>query len=90
VLLCTFHTFSGAKELISFQALDFGARTRAEMSEGEFWNNLGSFVDKKRNVKSAPPPTSPRVNDRVGSWLKTIPKVVDKGKSKNVLETTVL
>lgn len=35
-----------------------------EMSEGDFWNNLDSFVEKQSNDKD---------NEKVGDWLRGVP-----------------
>lgn len=43
------------------------------MAEGDFWNNLDSFVEKKSSA-------DPTKSEKVGDWLKSIP---DPSKSEN-------
>lgn len=39
------------------------------MAEGEFWNNLDSFVEQKSSAKE---------NEKVGDWLKSVPDPKDE------------
>ncbi|KAG5675071.1 hypothetical protein PVAND_005006 [Polypedilum vanderplanki] len=61
------------------------------MEEGEYWNNLESFVDKNENIKppSPPPPIlAPNAKDTVGNWLKNIPsRNIANKKNKNELKS---
>jgi hypothetical protein len=52
------------------RALEWSGRVK-RMSEGDFWNNLDSFVEKQ---------TSGQESEKVGDWLKTVPSI-EEGKS---------
>lgn len=48
------------------------------MSEGDFWNNLDSFVEQKNATSPASTTNAPaaggvKEHEKVGDWLKTIP-----------------
>lgn len=42
------------------------------MAEGDFWNNLDSFVEQKNSEKE---------NEKVGDWLRTVPDVKEDQKA---------
>lgn len=44
------------------------------MSEGDFWNNLDSFVEKQTGGKE---------NEKVGDWLKTVPEAPNPESEKS-------
>ena len=41
------------------------------MNEGDFWNNLDSFVEQKAGEKAGE-------NEKVGDWLKNVPDPKDE------------
>jgi hypothetical protein len=47
------------------------------MNEGEFWNNLDSFVDKKGTTGGATN-SNPTEHEKVDDWLKKIPDPNEK------------
>ena len=49
------------------------------MNEGEFWNNLDSFVDKKNPVSKD---AGKKEIERVGTWLQEISEPDEGAKSK--------
>lgn len=51
-------------------------RSSAKMAEGDFWNNLDSFVEQKTCEE-----TPKGGSEKVGDWLKTIPDL-DASKSE--------
>lgn len=60
--------------------------------EGEFWNNLDSYVEQK-NVHPQQPSKSPsrsekaKRQERVGRWLKAMPNASDRLKPSNSAES---
>lgn len=55
-------------------------KSSAKMAEGEFWNNLDSFVEKKHSAGSS---KGGGGSEKVGDWLNSIPDPSKSdGKSK--------
>lgn len=49
------------------------------MSEGDFWNNLDSFVEQKSVTTST---SGGKEHEKVGDWLKSIPDINDNEQQK--------
>ena len=54
------------------------SKERKEMNEGEFWNNLDSFVDQKTPVSKD---AGKKEIERVGTWLQEISELDEGPKS---------
>lgn len=48
------------------------------MAEGDFWNNLDSFVEQKGSGKE---------NEKVGDWLKSVPDPEEKSQQKSATKS---
>lgn len=53
------------------------------MSEGDFWNNLDSFVEQKNATASTSSSGGGgKEHEKVGDWLKSIPDINDDNEQK--------
>lgn len=55
------------------------------MSEGDFWNNLDSFVEQKNATAST---SGGKEHEKVGDWLKSIPDINDNEQKQPPTPTT--
>jgi hypothetical protein len=55
------------------------------MAEGDFWNNLDSFVEKK---STSEPSKGSAGSEKVGDWLKSIENDKNKKKKSPSTQTT--
>lgn len=52
------------------------------MNEGDFWNNLDSFVEQKAVEKAE--------NEKVGDWLKSVPDPKNEKLEKSASKTKLV
>lgn len=57
------------------------------MSEGDFWNNLDSFVEQKNASSASGENLNGREHEKVGDWLKSIPDLKQSTTTSTPIET---